>query len=141
MLRRSVFRCVTAKDLGLVSDDLQLEHMYLLLNRLPEQQQQIDDLIEQLHDQNSPQYHRWLTAGEVAERFGTAEEDIKTVTDWLGARGFVVHGVYRANGVIDFSGSAAQVSVGMIFKLANQPTKTKSCADDFHEVRDAVRRP
>jgi subtilase family serine protease len=79
------------------------------LNRRPEQQKAIDELIEQLHDQNSPQHHRWLTASQIAERFGAAEEDIKTVTDWLASHGFIVNGVYRADGVIDFSGSAAQV--------------------------------
>jgi subtilase family serine protease len=100
----------TGNDLGPVPDDLQLEHIYLLLNRPPKQQQTIDELIEQLHDQSSPQYHQWLTASQVAERFGPAEQDIKTVTAWLGAHGFIVHGTYRANGVIDFSGSAAQVA-------------------------------
>jgi len=100
----------TAKDIGPVSDNMQLEHMYLLLNRLPERQQQIEELIEQLHDQNSLQYHRWLTASQVAERFGAAEADIKMITEWLGSRGFIVHGIYRDNGVIDFSGSAGQVA-------------------------------
>jgi subtilase family serine protease len=100
----------TAKDLGPVSDDLQLEHIYLQLSRPPEQQAEIDDLVERLHDPNSPQYHRWLTASQIAERFGTAEEDIKTVMDWLLAHGFTVHGVYSANGVIDFSGSAVQLA-------------------------------
>jgi subtilase family serine protease len=100
----------TAQDLGPVPDDLQLEHIYLLMNRPPEQQVEIDDLIEQLHDQNAPRFHQWLTASQIAERFGAAEEDIKTVTEWLGSHGFIVNGVYRANGVIDFSGSAARVA-------------------------------
>ena len=100
----------TAKDLGLVSDDLQLEHIYLLMNRPREQQQAIDDLIDQLHDQNSPQYHHWLTANQIAERFAPSEEDIIKVTDWLKSHGFAVNVVYRANGVIDFSGSAAQIA-------------------------------
>jgi subtilase family serine protease len=93
-----------------VSDDLQLEHIYLLMNRPPEQQQAIDDLINQLHDQSSPHYHQWLTASQIAERFAPAEEDIQTVTDWLESHGFKVYVVYRANGVIDFSGSAGQVA-------------------------------
>ena len=109
----------TAKDLGPVSDDLQLEHIYLLMNRPSEQQQAIDALIDQLHDQNSPSYHQWLTASQIAERFAPAEEDIKTVTDWLGSHGLTVNVVYRANGVIDFSGSAARVSATFHTQIHN----------------------
>ena len=100
----------TAKDLGPVSDDLQLEHIYLLMNRPPEQQQAIDALIDQLHDQGSPHYHQWLTSSEIAARYAPAEEDIKTVNDWLELHSLTVNMVYRANGVIDFSGSAGQIA-------------------------------
>ena len=80
------------------------------MNRPREKQQAIDDLIDQLHDQNSPQYHRWLTANQIAERFAPSEEDIMKVTDWLKSHGLAVNVVYRSNGVIDFSGSAAQIA-------------------------------
>jgi len=109
----------TAKDLGPVSDDLRLEHVYLLMNRPPEQQQAIDDLIEQLHDQNSPQYHHWLTAGEIAERFGPADEDLEAVTEWLASHGLIVNGVYHANGVIDLSGSAARLAATFHTQIHN----------------------
>jgi subtilase family serine protease len=109
----------TAKDLGPVSDDLQLEHIYLLMNRPPEQQQAIEGLIDQLHDQNSPQYHHWLTASQIAERFAPADEDLKAVTEWLVSHGFIVNGVYRANGVIDFSGSAARVAATFHTQIHN----------------------
>src|ERR1035438_3346593 len=41
-----------ANDRGPVSDALQLEHMYLLLNRSPEQVQAAETLVNQLHDEN-----------------------------------------------------------------------------------------
>ena len=84
-----------ANDRGPVSDDLQLQHMYLLLNRSPEQAQAAENLVNQLHDEKSASYHKWLTSDEVAERFGPSEDDINTVTSWLETHGFTVHSVYQ----------------------------------------------
>ena len=98
-----------ANDLGAVPDSLQLDHMYLLLKRSPEQQHTVDNLIDRLHDPQSAQYHQWLTADRIAERFGPAEQDVGTVGNWLEGHGFTVNVVYRANGVIDFSGPAGSV--------------------------------
>jgi subtilase family serine protease len=98
-----------ANDRGAVSDDLLLEHMYLLLNRSPEQEQAAEELVDQLHNPKSPVYHQWLTAEEAAERFGPSEEDVSAVTAWLESHGFTVHNVYQANGVIDFSGPAIAI--------------------------------
>ncbi len=109
----------TAKDLGPVFDDLQLEHIYLLMNRPSDRQQGIDDLMNQLHDENSPLYHKWLTTSQIAERFGPAEEDIKTVSHWLESHGFTVNAVYRANGVIDFSGPAGQIAATFHTQIHN----------------------
>src|SRR5271157_2586649 len=97
------------KDGGPVSDGLMLEHMYLLLNHSPQQERAAEELVNQLHDEKSPLYHQWLTADEVAQRFGPAEADVKIVSGWLQSHGFTVHGVYRANGVIDFSGPASAI--------------------------------
>jgi len=86
-----------AKDLGPVSSDLKLEHIYLLLNRPSETQHAIEDLINQLHDLNSPRYHQWLTASQIVDRFAPAEEDIQTVNEWLESHGFTINVVYRAS--------------------------------------------
>jgi subtilase family serine protease len=92
-----------------VSDDLQLENMYLLLNRSPEQEQAAEELVNQLHNPNSPVYHQWLTSDKAANRFGPSEEDVNIVSAWLESHGFTVHNVYPANGVIDFSGPASAI--------------------------------
>jgi hypothetical protein len=55
-------------DRGLVDDGVVLQ-MYLQLNRAPEVQQAMDDLVNRLHDLNSSQYHHWLTSDQIATRF------------------------------------------------------------------------
>jgi subtilase family serine protease len=98
-----------ANDRGAVSDSLPLEHIYLQLNRSPAQEHAATKLIAELHDPSSSQYHQWLSADEIAARFGPAPDDVTIVTNWLGAHGFTVHNLYAANGVIDFAGGAGAV--------------------------------
>jgi len=96
-------------DKGPVADDLQFVHLYLQMKRAPEVQAAMDALVDKLHDRTAPEYHRWLTAEEIGTQFGPAEEDIETVKAWLESHGFSVNVVYRANGVLDFSGPASAI--------------------------------
>ena len=99
----------TGNDLGMVADDLALDHMMLQLKRSPAQEQALEQFIAEQQDPNSPNFHKWLTAAEFGQRFGSAESDIRTVTGWLEAQGFKVNSVYPSGMVIDFSGNAGQV--------------------------------
>jgi len=51
-------------DRGAVADDFLMEHILLQLHRAPEQEQALQQFIEELHDPNSPNFHKWLTAQE-----------------------------------------------------------------------------
>lgn len=98
-----------ANDLGPVADDLVLSHMYLQLKRAPGQDAAVKTLIDALHDPKAPEYHQWLAAAQIAERFGPADQDVRTISQWLESHGFSVNVVYPQNGVIDFSGPANAV--------------------------------
>jgi hypothetical protein len=86
-----------------------LEHMMLLLRRSPGQEQALTELIDRLHDANSPDFHHWLRAQDLGARYGLAQEDVRTITGWLRSHGFSVNTVYPNQVVIDFSGTAGQV--------------------------------
>ena len=62
-------------DRGLVAGDRAMDHMLLQLRRSPEQERELQQLIDELTDKSSPNFHRWLTAKEYGERFGVAEQD------------------------------------------------------------------
>ena len=96
-------------DRGPVSDGFNVEHIFLLLQRSPEQEQELDTLIDSLNDKTSPNFHHWLTAEEFGERFGVAQQDIDTVTGWLELHGFRVNQVYANRMLIDISGTAGQI--------------------------------
>lgn len=101
---------IAANDRGRVADDLILEHMELLLKRPAEREQALESLIEAMHDPASPEFHQWLTPEQFGQRFGAAASDVAAITKWLKSHGFTINVVYPGATVIDFSGSARQVS-------------------------------
>lgn len=96
-------------DRGRVADDFAMEHMLLQLQPSAEQEQALQRFIDELHDPNSPNYHKWLTAGQFGQQFGLSTQDLTTIADWLQAHGFTINRVYPNGVLIDFSGTAAQV--------------------------------
>jgi subtilase family serine protease len=96
-------------DRGLVADDMAMEHMLLQLRRSPEQELELQQLIDELTDKSSPNFHRWLTAKEYGERFGLAEQDRDIIKRWLQSHGFKVNVDYTNGILIDFSGTAGRV--------------------------------
>src|ERR1700733_4169352 len=96
-------------DRGAVPEGFAVEHMFLFLQRSPEQEHELVTLIDQLNDRKSPNFHHWLTAEEFGERFGVSERDLDTVTGWLESHGFQINRVYTSRILIDISGTAGQI--------------------------------
>jgi subtilase family serine protease len=96
-------------DRGQVDENLLLEHMLLQLKRSPEQEQALGKLIDGLSDLKSSNFHKWVTPEAFGQSYGVAQQDLDTITRWLGSHGLVVNKVYPSRMVIDFSGTAAQV--------------------------------
>jgi uncharacterized membrane protein len=110
-------------DHGPVADSLLMEHMLLQLKRAPEQQRELDSLIQQLHDSSSPNFHQWLSARELGERFGVAAKDRDTIKSWLQSHGLTVNVDYPNGLLIDFSGTAAQVREAFHTEIHNLEVK------------------
>jgi subtilase family serine protease len=96
-------------DLGPVSDGLSLDHLTLQLQRSPQQEQAVAQFVDELHNPQSPNFHKWMTASEFGESYGLAQSDIQTIAGWLESHGFVVNFVYPSGMSIDFSGNAGEV--------------------------------
>jgi subtilase family serine protease len=96
-------------DQGAVPSSQPMKRMLLLLQRSPEQQAALQQLMLEQQSKDSPNFHKWLTPQQFGAQFGPADADIQTVTDWLARQGFQVTRVANGRTVIEFSGSAAQV--------------------------------
>ncbi len=97
-------------DQGPAPTDLPLERMLLVLTPSAERQQALAQLLTSQQAKGSPQYHKWLTPQQFGEQFGAADSDIQKITGWLQAQGFMVNRVANARNIIEFSGTAGQVS-------------------------------
>jgi subtilase family serine protease len=110
-------------DRGAVSDDLAMNHMLLQLKRSTEVEQAVEKMIAQLHDPQSPNFHKWLTASDFGKSYGLADTDIQAVRGWLESHGFTVSSVYPNGMVIDFSGTAGQVRAAFHTSIHNLSVK------------------
>ena len=63
-------------DRGKVDDDLWMGHMLLQLRRPAELERDLQQFIDELHNPNSLNFHKWLTAEEFGTRFGIARQDL-----------------------------------------------------------------
>ncbi len=96
-------------DQGAVGYATPMNRMMLLLQRSPEQESALQQLMADQQTKGSPNFHNWLTPVQFGAQFGPADADIQTLTDWLQTRGFhdIKVGVGRT--AIEFSGNVGQV--------------------------------
>ena len=97
-------------DRGAVTDTFDSGTILILLRRSDEQEAELRQLIADLHDPSSPNFHQWLTPEVIGSRFGPADSDLQAVTSWLSSHGLQVGGINKARTSVRFSGTAAQIS-------------------------------
>jgi len=96
-------------DRGAVDSSMPMEGIKLVFQPTPEQQNSLDTLLRQQLDPSSPNYHKWLSPEQFAERFGVSPGDISRAANWLRQQGFTTITPARSRTWISFNGSAAQV--------------------------------
>jgi hypothetical protein len=94
---------------GPVEDTMRVSGMSFRFRPTEAQSAELEQLLEDQQNPNSPLYHAWLTPAEYGERFGLNQDDLEKVTDWVVSQGFQVDFVAKSRTYISFSGTAAQV--------------------------------
>ena len=144
-------------DAGAVNPALRLTHLTLILKRPGDRQRAFEDLLRAQVDPASPQFHHWLSPGEVGERFGAMPDAIATVSGWLREQDLQVDGVSASRTRIQFSGTAAAIGAAFSASLhsyavekstriapASQPTIPAAIADlveAVHGLQTVVDKP
>src|SRR5271155_2266076 len=77
-------------DRGAIDDAQQTDRIVLLLQRSPEQETALRQLLDEQQSKSSKTYHAWLTPDQFGKQFGPADSDIQTVTSWLQGQGFQI---------------------------------------------------
>ncbi|MGA2654100.1 MAG: protease pro-enzyme activation domain-containing protein, partial [Terracidiphilus sp.] len=96
-------------DRGAVPDSLPMEHMIMMLQRTPDQELALQARIDQMHNHQSPLFHKWLSSEQVGSCYGAADADIATISKWLQGKGFKVDSVPAGKTMLIFSGTAGLV--------------------------------
>lgn len=96
-------------DRGIVPDGTPMNRMLLLLQRSPEQEAALQQLMTEQMSKDSPNFHKWLTPAQFGAQFGPSDADVQIVTDWLSSHGFHDIKVGTGRVTIEFSGSVGLV--------------------------------
>src|SRR5882724_8280949 len=99
----------SAFDRGMVDTGQPLSRMLLLLQRSPEQETALRQLIDEQQMKSSSNFHTWLTPEQFGQQFGPADADIQAVSSWLTSRGFSGVKVGPGRTTVEFNGTAGQV--------------------------------
>jgi Pro-kumamolisin, activation domain/Bacterial Ig-like domain (group 3) len=106
-------------DRGVVADSLPMNQMLLVLQRSPEQETALRNLMDEQQTKNSPNYHAWLTPAQFGQRFGVADADVQKVAAWLSQKGFTGIKASPGNMFIEFSGTAGLVRTAFHTEMHN----------------------
>jgi subtilase family serine protease len=106
-------------DLGRADASKLLHGITLAFRPSTTQQQDLNNLLAQQQDRSSPNYHKWLTPAQFADRFGMTRGDIQRVTAWLQSQGFAVTAVANSRNEISFDGTVSQIEVAFATEIHN----------------------
>jgi subtilase family serine protease len=89
----------------------------------------LDELLRQLYDPASTNFHKFLLPAEFAARFGPTEEDYQAVQDFVRSNGLVVTGTYSNRVVLDIQTRVADVE--RAFRVTLRTYRHPTEARDF----------
>ncbi|HEY4357973.1 MAG TPA: protease pro-enzyme activation domain-containing protein [Acidobacteriaceae bacterium] len=85
-------------------------HLFVFLKRDPAAQAAFDQLTADQQNPGSPQYHQWLTAQQIGERYGATSDDIAAISSWLSGQGLSVLPLGPTRVSIEATGTASAVA-------------------------------
>ena len=96
-------------DLGRVDSNRIIEGVSLNFRLSTAQQADLDQFLAQLADRSSPNYHKYLTPAQFAQRYGMSSNDISKVVAWVQSLGFTNVKVAKSHNRISFDGTVEQI--------------------------------
>jgi len=97
-------------DQGVVGSDFRIGRATLQLTLSDAQQSDLTQLLDEVNNPLSPNYHHWLKPEQFGQRFGASPSDLAKITAWLQSHGLTVEEVPAGATRIIFSGPASGVA-------------------------------
>jgi uncharacterized protein (TIGR03437 family) len=98
-----------AEDIGPADPSLPVESVTWQLLPSEEQRADLAQLLANQQDPASPDFRRWLSPENFAERFGVDSSQVAAAADWLRSKGLHIDSISRGRLWINFSGTAGQL--------------------------------
>jgi subtilase family serine protease len=104
------------------------QRLSLAISLPPRNEAELDDLLQQIYDPQSPSYHQYLSVQEFAARFGPTESDYATVLRFAEANGLAVIDTAANRMVVDVEGPAANIESAfhVTLGLYQHPTESRT---------------
>jgi uncharacterized protein (TIGR03437 family) len=102
-------RAVAENDLGRLDAATQLSNVTLAFGPTSDQQADLETLLVEQRTPGSPNYHRWLTPEQFADRFGVSQSDLAAIAGWLQDQRLTVTTTSRSRTWVTVSGSAERI--------------------------------
>jgi subtilase family serine protease len=96
-------------DRGPVEPSREFGYLTMVTAPSASQQKALDQLLAEQQDRTSPNYHKWLTPQQYADRFGLSPNDLNRITTWLTSQGFHTLSIAGGRNSTVFSGTASEV--------------------------------
>ncbi len=104
--------------------------------------QALEALLQQIYDPASPQYHRYLTPEQFADRFGPSQQDYEAVAAFARAHGLTVEGRHPNRVLLDVNGAVADIerAFHLTLRVYQHPTEARTfyAPDASPSVEDDV---
>lgn len=96
-------------DLGRVDSNRVIEGVSLNFRLSTAQQADLDQFLKELADPSSPNYHKYLTPSQFAQRFGMSSNDVNKIASWVESQGFTNIRIAKNHNRISFDGTVEQI--------------------------------
>jgi uncharacterized protein (TIGR03437 family) len=96
-------------DEGPVDPAMKLNYVQLMLKSSAAQQADLNQLLREQQRPGSPNFRKWLSPEQFADRFGVSRADIGKITSWMRAQRLDIITVGRGRRYIAFNATAQQI--------------------------------
>ena len=102
-------------------------HLKLAISLPLRDQAGLSNLLQEIYDPASPNYHHYLTAPQFAERFGPSAEDYQTLMDFAASNNLTVIGTHPNRTLLDVQGSISDIekTLHVTMQVYRHPTEQR----------------
>ncbi len=81
--------------------------------------------LKDLYDPTSSHFHRYLSPGRFAEKYGPSAEDYEKVTSFARSRGFIITGTHAGRMVVEATATVAEIENAFQIRMSVYPHPTE----------------